>query len=484
MMTAPSLNWKNLNQFMNMDHMFIMRLAALLFGGGIASCLFPGKSRMSHVLFLLLVLAETAVAHATIPDGWWFLLPGVVSVLLRLSFKGGTESGKGGKALLSLHATDGTIIRYYYWFSNFLVYGGAGSGKTKSIGKPLMEQYIRSGFAGFIYDFKDFDYTRTAYNLIRKHGYPHEFYYVNFTDMNRTYRFNPLDRRNIKDRTMLMQLMEDVLGALMPPTSKQDEWYTGALGILNGVAYRLWDEFPECCTLPHIFNFVMKADTEQLQEFLKLNDISAMVMSIASRSFSMENRVPFVFILDEMTTFKVRDFEKLPSVLREYGAAFLLLTQSEGKLEKLYSKLDRSSIEANFGNIFLGCTQDVEALKYYPLFFGKYEKEKKSTSSGSSGDGRNSSVTISTQKEEIYESKDFASLEPGEFIGMGNRSNIKGHFRKKFRLFELEEEPLPVVAFRTEKEISDNYTRILKDIERVLGMEDAEVDVNSLFIGK
>ena len=91
--------------------------------------------QLSHVLFLLLVLAETAVAHATIPDGWWFLLPGVVSVLLRLSFKGGTESGKGGKALLSLHATDGTIIRYYYWFSNFLVYGGAGSGKTKSIGK-------------------------------------------------------------------------------------------------------------------------------------------------------------------------------------------------------------------------------------------------------------------------------------------------------------------------------------------------------------
>ena len=183
---------------MNMDHMFVMKLAALLFGGGIASCLFPGKSRMSHVLFLLLVLAETAVAHATIPDGWWFLLPGVVSVLLRLSFKGGAESGKGGKALLSLHATDGTIIRYYYWFSNFLVYGGAGSGKTKSIGKPLMEQYIRSGFAGFIYDFKDFDYTRTAYHMIRKHGYPHEFYYVNFTDMNRTYRFNPLDRRNIK----------------------------------------------------------------------------------------------------------------------------------------------------------------------------------------------------------------------------------------------------------------------------------------------
>ena len=110
-----------------------------------------------------------------------------------------------------------------------------------------------------------------------------------------------------------------------------------------------------------------------------ISPVIAMVMSIASRSFSMENKVPFVFILDEMTTFKVRDFEKLPSVLREYGVAFLLLTQFGAKLEKLYSKLDRSSIEANFGNIFLGRTQDVEALKYYPLFFGKYEKEKKST---------------------------------------------------------------------------------------------------------
>ncbi len=80
--------------------------------------------------------------------------------------------------------------------------------------------------------------------------------------MNRTYRFNPLDRRNIKDRTMLMQLMEDVLGALMPPTSKQDEWYTGALGILNGVAYRLWDEFPDAARCRISVNFVMKADTE------------------------------------------------------------------------------------------------------------------------------------------------------------------------------------------------------------------------------
>ncbi len=182
-----------------------------------------------------------------------------------------------------------------------------------------------------------------------------------------------------------------------------------------------------------------------------ISPVIAMMVSITSRSFSMENKVPFVFILDEMTTFKVRDFEKLPSVLREYGKYL--------------------------PGPHTGCG----GIEILPFFFGKYEKEKKSTSSGSSGGGHNSSVTISTQKEEIYESKDFASLDPGEFIGMGNRFNIKGHFRKKFRLLKLEEEPLLVVAFRAEKKISDNYTRILKDIERVFEMEDTEEDVNSLF---
>ena len=97
-------------------------------------------------------------------------------------------------------------LEFYYYYSNFLVYGGAGSGKTKSIGKWLLEEYIRLGFAGFIYDFKDVDYTQTAYNLTKKYGYPHKFYYVSFDKPERSYRFNPL--KVVKDRTELMQLMD------------------------------------------------------------------------------------------------------------------------------------------------------------------------------------------------------------------------------------------------------------------------------------
>lgn len=107
-----------------------------------------------------------------------------------------------------------------------------------------------------------------------------------------------------------------------------------------------------------------------------------MLMSISARQFTMQNKIPFVYVLDEMTTVNIKNFETLPSVLREYLCAFILLTQSGSKLENLYGKLDRASVEANFGNLFLGRTKDVEALKYYPSIFGKEEKERKSRSTG------------------------------------------------------------------------------------------------------
>ncbi len=47
-------------------------------------------------------------------------------------------------------------------------------------------------------------------------------------------------------------------------------------------------------------------------------------MTISSRQFTMRNKVPFVYFLDEMTTVNIKNFETLPSVLREYLCAFVL----------------------------------------------------------------------------------------------------------------------------------------------------------------
>lgn len=496
-------------------------------------------------LFVVLVLLEVIVCNLI---GLVYLYPTVLSLVVFLFFtlkdlkpdslrKGGSEKAI---CLPVLSGVRGRQLRFYYYYANFLVYGGAGSGKTKSIGKWLLQEYIRLGFAGFIYDFKDIDYTQTAYNLMKKYDYKGEFYYINFDNLSRSYRFNPL--KNVSDKTVLMQLMEDMLLSMQAKDAKQDEWFAGGLGILRGVAYRLYDEFKEYCTIPHILTLIMNSSQDSLTRFLEQNTISemmagaflkakgsektqasyistlsnqiatmatdeniawvlsgndfdfnlidpehpkmfavsnnfsknsvyspviAMLLSISSRQFTMQNKVPFVYFLDEMTTVKIKNFETLPSVLREYKAAFVLLTQSGAKLENLYGKLDRSSVEANFGNMFLGRTKDVEALKYYPLFFGKEEKERRSRSAGKSGSSSNSSVTISSQKEDVYQGKDFSELEPGEFIGSATRANVK-EFKAKFKMFEIEEEELPVHEFVTPEQVTENYDRIIQEVQAIL----------------
>ena len=449
-----------------------------------------------------------------------------------------------GEDIFKLESKSGTL-EFYYPRDNFLVLGGAGSGKTASIGKPIMEQFIKFGWAGFIYDFKNYDYTQTAWNLMQKYGYPYKFYYVNFTDMNRTYRFNILDKRVITTEAALLQALDDFMNAMKPPDGKKDDWMQAALGLLKGVAVRFFHfqgEYARYCTLPHILAFILMASPEELTTFLRndtsasmmasgflgaagsektqssiiftlnnmlasiatnknicyvltgndfvfdlvdpeepkmfavsndyalqgiISPIVAMLVPIASRRIKFGNRVRFAFVLDEMTTFKVNDFEGMPSVLREFGAAFLILTQSSTKFDKLYGKEDRSSILANCANLFIGRTKDPEALKVYPLLFGKEEKVKKSMSAGASSGRSNSSVTTSKQKEEVYDSKTFVELETGEFILSAGDSNVK-RIKTKFNRFILDEKPLPIVKLTTNREIDDNYHNIQLDCLKLL----------------
>ena len=75
-------------------------------------------------------------------------LVGIIVVVLLLP-NSGKQQQKGQKYRFELSAGGGRKITFADPFDNFLVYGGANSGKTKSIGKPLLSQYIQAGFAGF-----------------------------------------------------------------------------------------------------------------------------------------------------------------------------------------------------------------------------------------------------------------------------------------------------------------------------------------------
>ncbi|MFV0331947.1 MAG: type IV secretory system conjugative DNA transfer family protein [Dysgonomonas sp.] len=421
-------------------------------------------------------------------------------------------------------------------FLGFLIYGGAGSGKTKSIAKPLMEQYIKHPFAGFIYDYKDLDLTRTAAHLVKKHDYPYQFYIISFVDMDKTARTNPIAPEVIKDENVFLQLLDDLYMSYLQGTS--NEWSDGAKGILQGVGYRFFEEFKEKCTIPHIAMFVCTAGMEKLTAFLKSNvrsrglasafldsessprtqgsylssltnilsklsfnkniayvlsgddfqfnlidgnepklisvcnsfqienviaPVIALMLSISSRQFTLDNKIPFFYLLDEATTFKIPDFQKMPSVLREYKCSFAFITQSASKIEQMYGRQARSSIESNLGYQFYGRTQDVVAIQSYPLIFGQKETERVSTSKGNSAAGSNKSTTVSKQKENVFDTKDFTELHAGEFICSFTEANYRnGKFQ--FSQYTDIEEPLTLTNNIEYDFVNENYKKIQNDI--------------------
>ncbi|SDD67253.1 YWFCY domain-containing protein [Pedobacter soli] len=88
-------------------------------------------------------------------------------------------------------------------YRSVLVAGSGGAGKTYFVIRHIMDQQIKKGFSMFIYDFKFDDLTRMAYNKLLKYQDNYKvkpaFYIINFEDLNRTHRCNPLDPGSMED---------------------------------------------------------------------------------------------------------------------------------------------------------------------------------------------------------------------------------------------------------------------------------------------
>ncbi|GAA4203277.1 conjugal transfer protein MobC [Pedobacter jeongneungensis] len=143
-------------------------------------------------------------------------------------------------------------------FRSILVAGSAGAGKTYFVIRHIIDQQIKKGYSMFIYDFKFDDLTRMAYNklLLYQDQYTirPSFYIINFEDLERTHRCNPLAPEGIEDitdaseasRTILMGLNRDWL-------KKQGDFFVESpINFLTAVIWFLRKyENGKYCTLPH-----------------------------------------------------------------------------------------------------------------------------------------------------------------------------------------------------------------------------------------
>jgi len=144
-------------------------------------------------------------------------------------------------------------------FRGLLIMGSPGSGKSYFIIQHIIKQHIRKGFSMFVYDFKFDDLTRIAYNqfLKNKHRYKTEpkFYVINFDDLSRSHRCNPLEVSTMHDITDAAESSRTIMLGLNQQWIKKggDFFVESPINFVTALIWFLCKyKNGKYCTLPHV----------------------------------------------------------------------------------------------------------------------------------------------------------------------------------------------------------------------------------------
>jgi hypothetical protein len=160
-------------------------------------------------------------------------------------------------------------------FRALMVLGTPGSGKSYFVIRHVITQHIKKGFTMFVYDFKFDDLSKIAYNtwLKYKHLYPKppKFYVINFDDLTRTHRCNPLEPSAMSDITDAAESARTILMGLNREWIKKqgDFFVESPINFLTAIIWYLRKyRDGEYCTLPHVIE-LMQVDYDNLFTLLR-----------------------------------------------------------------------------------------------------------------------------------------------------------------------------------------------------------------------
>lgn len=160
-------------------------------------------------------------------------------------------------------------------FRAVMILGTPGAGKSYFVIRHIITQHIRKGFTMFVYDFKFDDLSKIAYNtwLQNRHRYTKapSFYVINFDDLTRSHRCNPLEPSAMTDITDAAESARTILMGLNREWIKRqgDFFVESPINFLSAVIWYLRKyKDGEFCTLPHVIE-LMQADYDSLFTLLR-----------------------------------------------------------------------------------------------------------------------------------------------------------------------------------------------------------------------
>lgn len=272
-------------------------------------------------------------------------------------------------------------------FRGVLVCGSPGSGKSYFVIRHIITQHIAKGFTMFVYDFKFDDLTKIAYNSYLRYRHLYkvmpEFYVINFDDLTRTHRCNPLDPASMTDITDAAESARTILlGLNREWIKKQGDFFVESpINFLTAVIWYLRKfNNGEFCTLPHVIE-LMQLDYKILFTLLRsekeievlinpfvsafLNDAAEQLEGqIASAKISMARLSSpqlyyvlsgndFTLDINNPDAPKIVCMGNNPQKIQTYGAVLSLYVSRLIKLVNQKDKLKSSLIFDEFPTVYL-----------------------------------------------------------------------------------------------------------------------------------
>ncbi len=267
-------------------------------------------------------------------------------------------------------------------FRGILVAGTPGSGKSYFVFRHVITQLIGKGFALFVYDFKFPDLSVIAYNawLKSKHLYAiaPKFFVINFDDLNRSHRCNPLDPMAMNDITDAAESARTILlGLNREWIRKQGDFFVESpINFLTAIIWylRRYND-GQFCTLPHVIE-LMQMGYDELFTVLRsepeievlinpfvtayLNDVMeqlegqiasakiAMARLASSQLYYVLSGNDFTLDINNPNDPKILCVGNNPQKLQTYGAVLSLYSNRLVKLVNQKNKLKCGIIKDEF----------------------------------------------------------------------------------------------------------------------------------------
>lgn len=185
-----------------------------------------------------------------------------------------------------LQTEDGGFVSVPNPFRGTIVLGGAGAGKTYSVGEPFMEQFAEKQFAGLVYDFKFpvlAEALQKSVELARQKalasGKPFrqmKYHVINFKDMERTHKVNPLEASMMPEVSYALEYARTILNNLNPGSIKNRGFFEiSSEAYLTAIIWFYRRNYPQFCTIPHVVNTALYSDFTNVLAMLENDPESA-----------------------------------------------------------------------------------------------------------------------------------------------------------------------------------------------------------------